>query len=1043
MTPFLKLVADDLYKKLNGNFEHTTIIFPNKRASLFFNEYLWDNAQGKTMWTPEYTTISELFASLSDVTVGDSIYLTVKLWEVYQLIMQPSKTFDQLYPLMEMMLSDFQDIDNNMVEPEKLFLNISDWKEMTDFSFLEEEQREAIKAFFGKILDKGTSDTPIKSHFNALWCQMANIYKAYHKTLLEGEDTMTMVYEGMMKRKVIEALTSKDSEEGQQINERLHAQTYVMVGFNVLNKTEMELFRYIKKHRNTKFYWDYDISYTKNNHGSSIQTKYEAGQFILDNIRLLGNEFAQQDCFNNMQSTKQITFIQSPTDNAQARYVHTWLKGHIKEGDPLKDTAVILCDEKLLQPVLHSIGDVPDMNITMGYPLSATPAYSLIQALLDLQVHGHTQTGTWCYKQVATVLKHALIQKLAGIQSRERLQELTKHNVIFPSNELFEDDDIMKKIFSPASGKELTTYLSEIISMVGYCYHEEFNRNDQTLQLYKESLFITYTLINRFHTLQESHAAIQNLNDEMQSRLILQLMEQATIPFHGEPAIGLQVMGLLETRNLDFKNVIMLSVNEGQLPKSDKRASLIPYTLRAAFGMTTIEKEVSLYAYYYYRLIQRAEHITLLYNSSTEGGKKGEMSRFMLQTLAEKNELFGPSQEIELKTFTAASEAMPNTTIIVQKDENVMTALMARFNKEQILSPSAINTYMKCPLKFYLNYVAGLRPEDEVSDDIDKPLFGTIFHDTMHHLYMPWEGKPFPSQEVRSIAANESIILQALNNAFATNLFHYPAIDKDGNTINYGITGGRKLLLNGTQLINRHVIKEFVLNQLNADAEMAESLEKEGGYWQIISQEQKYTTNFHLSSLDNYNNISKASTSSSNQLLAILSNHELLLGGYIDRLDLLALPSGDRIRIVDYKTSSKAHAAKTLEDLFDSQKCSSNYHLTQALYYCLVLTSEDAPYEHDAVVPALMYCAKDYGVNYSGIIKLSPSADTKAESITDFKQEYGEAFHSLLSKKIEEIFTPYINESTPNGTFSQCEDEQNCAYCDFLTFCRRHPQKNL
>lgn len=1046
MTPFLKLVAEDLYRKLDGNFEHTTIIFPNKRASLFFNEYLWSNAHGQTMWTPEYTTISELFASLSDVTVGDSIYLTVKLWEVYQQMMQPSKTFDQLYPLMEMMLSDFQDIDSNMVEPEKLFLNIADWKEMTDFSFLEEEQREAIEAFFGKILDKENPNTPIKSHFNALWCQMANIYKAYRKSLLEGNDGMTMVYEGMSKRQVIEALSKEDSEEFKRVNDRLHAQTYVMVGFNVLNKTEMELFRHIKKHHNAKFYWDYDISYAKNNRQSSIQTKYEAGQFILENIRVLGNEFAGQDLFKNMQSPKQIAFIQSPTDNAQARFIHTWLKEHLKENEPLRETAVILCDEKLLQPVLHSIGDVPSMNVTMGYPLSATPAYSLIQVLLDLQVHGRTQTGTWCYKQVAAVLKHALIQKLSGVQSREKLQILAKYNVIFPGNELFEDDVTMKKIFSSVSGKELTAYLSEIISMVGCCYQKERDYNDQTLQLYKESLFMTYTIINRFHTLQESHATIQNLNNEMLSRLILQMMEQATIPFHGEPAIGLQVMGLLETRNLDFKNVIMLSVNEGQLPKSDKRASLIPYTLRAAFGMTTIEKEVSLYAYYYYRLIQRAEHITLLYNSSTEGGKKGEMSRFMLQTLAEKNELFGPLQEIELKSFTSTSEAMPNASICVKKDEHVMAALMERFNQDQILSPSAINTYMKCPLMFYLNYVAGLRPKDEVSDDIDRPLFGTIFHDTMHHLYMPWEGKPFPSQEVRRIAANETSILQALNNAFATNLFHYPATDKDGNTINYGMAGGRKLLLNGTQLINRHVIKEFVLNQLDADALMAEELEQEGGYWQIISQEQKYTTKFHLASLNSFGNgdgtQDESQMSSRVQLLSKLSSHELLLGGYIDRLDLLASPSRDLIRIVDYKTSSKAHAAKTLDELFNPQKCAGNYHLMQAFYYCWVLTAEGAPYEHDAVVPALMYCAKDYGDNYSGILKLAQSSDTKKETIENFKQEYGEGFYAMLSQKIKEIFTPYINESTPNGVFCQCEDEQNCAFCDFLTFCRRHSQKN-
>ncbi len=272
MTPFLKLVADDLYQKLGGNFQDTCIIFPNKRASLFFNEYLWSNSEGKTMWTPEYTSISELFAGLSELTVGDPIYLVIKLWEVYKEKMQPTKTLDQLYSLMETMLSDFQDIDNNLVEPSKLFLNIADLKEMTDFSFLEDEQREAIEQFFGQSTHWATSDaqseTPLKSHFITLWNRLTDIYETYQKALLITEEE-PMVYEGMLKRRVIEMLTGKDEEARKRADERLTAKTYVMVGFNVLNKTELELFRYIKQHRDTKFYWDYDTAYTTSHQPST------------------------------------------------------------------------------------------------------------------------------------------------------------------------------------------------------------------------------------------------------------------------------------------------------------------------------------------------------------------------------------------------------------------------------------------------------------------------------------------------------------------------------------------------------------------------------------------------------------------------------------------------------------------------------------------------------------------------------------------------------------------------------------------------------
>ena len=1003
MTSFLKLVADDLYKKLDGNFRDTTIIFPNKRASLFFNQYLWENnVQGHTMWAPEYTTISELFSSVSDYTLADPILLVVKLWEVYREKMHPAKSFDQLYSLIETMLSDFQDIDNNLVEPSKLFLNIADLKELTDFSFLEEEQRKAIEQFFGRFFSdgkqqnpKGTWSTPLKTQFLTLWNQLTSIYEAYQQSLLHTPDgEQPMVYEGMMKRHVIEALTSSDETVRIRTTERLTAQTYVMVGFNVLNKTELELFRHIKQERDAKFYWDYDLCYTRKNTtpSSSQSSKYEAGQFIMENIRLLGNEFEGRDLFRNMSQPKEITFIQSPTENAQTRYIHEWIQTHLHVGqqpkspeesdstqqsESLRESAIILCNEHLLQPVLHSIGPVSAINVTMGYPLSETPIFSLVQALLELQVHGHPQANTWRYRQVAAVLKHAFIQKLAGQECNAKLHEFSSHNVIFPRTEMFADNDITRRIFTPATGKGLTAYLSEIISMVGHSYQDTFGSQDFTLQIYKESIFEAYTVVNRLHTLQEEHASLA-VSDETLMRLTMELMSQATIPFHGEPAIGLQVMGLLETRNLDFRHIIMLSVNEGQLPKSDKRAS----------------------------------SITLLYNSSTDGGNKGEMSRFMLQTLAEKDLLFGPNQTIDLRAFNAASETIAPEPIRIRKDAEVMQRLHARFNSERILSPSALNTYMKCPLQFYFSYVAGLRPEDEVSDDVDKPLFDTIFHDTMCQLYAPYEGRPFSSSEARRLAADNALITQVLNNAFAVNLFHYPETDANGQRISYSTSN--RLKLNGTQLINRHVIKEFVINQINADASMAEQLEEEGGYWQIISREKQYTAPYR----------------------------DLLLGGIIDRLDLLSSPRGNRLRIVDYKTSSHTHSATTIEELFDPLKCSGNYHIMQTLYYCKVMTEPSNAPTDAAVVPALMYCAKDYKNNYSGIVKLSPSEGSRKEEIADYKAQYSQEYDTRLEETVEAIFSPY-EEGNPQGEFTQCEDEQNCSFCDFLNICQRHPPKSF
>ena len=1036
MTPFLQLVANDLYKKLGGDFQNTTIIFPNKRASLFFNQYLWENSGKKTMWTPEYTSIGELFASLSDYIVGDSIYLIVRLFEAYSQHIHPEKSFDQLYSLMEMMLSDFQDIDNNMVEPSKLFLNIADLKEMTDFSFLEDEQREAIEQFFGKFFDKGK--TPLKTHFKTLWNCLPNIYDSYRQALLSPADGDPLVYEGMLKRMVVEALKGKDEEMRQRIEQRLKSRTYVMVGFNVLNKTELELFRYIKQNRDAKFYWDYDVTYTKPSSASKLLSKYEAGQFILENISVLGDEFKGEDLFSNMRTPKKITFIESPTENAQTRYISEWIETNVPADKPLRESAVILCNENLLLPVLHSIpqtfGKDADsmklaLNVTMGYPLTSTPIYSLVQALLELQLRGTTSFGAWRYKYVSSVLKHSFIRKLAGRDSYEKLRQLTENNVVFPSAEEFADNELFRRIFTRVTGGRLTEYLADIIALVGHSYQNLLVK-DFTVQMYKEAIFMAYTVVNRLHNLQEKHKTL-DVSNETLSRLILQMMRSASIPFHGEPAVGMQVMGLLETRNLDFSNVIMLSVNEGQMPKSDKRASLIPYTLRVAYGMTTIEKEVSLYAYYYYRLLQRAENITLLYNSSTDGGGKGEMSRFMLQTLAEKEELFAEGQHIELQAFTSSSEPEQVRSFHVVKDAAVMRRLHERFNATRFLSPSAINTYMKCPLKFYFNYVANLRPDKDVSDDVDKPMFGTIFHYAIQKLYEPYIGKNISSEQLAAIMGNDSLISQRLNNSFAVNLFRKPAKDADGNEIDYktdASSRSTRITFNGTQLINRHVIKDFIIHQLRADANMAKQLEEEGGFLKIISQEQEYSIMADIDMRDGSKPLS------------------VLLGGCIDRIDLLHTPQGDRIRIVDYKTSNKQQKASTLADLFDPDKCTENYHILQTLYYCKVITDTTSPYTDKAVCPALMYCSKDYGDNFSAIVKLAPpdeqdpGSKSKPAEIKDFKQQYGDAFDTLLTDKIKEIFTPFTGDDAAHGIFAQCENEQNCLYCDFLTFCRRHPK---
>lgn len=1025
----MQLVADDLYEKMNGNFQNTTIIFPNKRASLFFSEYLWEKAGGKPIWAPEYTTISDIFTSLSRYTNADPIYLAIRLFDTFKEVMpSDTKTIDQAYPLMEMMLSDFQDIDNNMVDPEKLFVNIADMKEMTDFSFLTTEQKEALESFFGHFLDTSEKTSQLKSKFLSLWNNLHTIYKRFRESLLSAEEhDKAAIYEGMMKRLVIEELRSDDNEAKARIDKRLSSTTYVVVGFNVLNKTEVQLFKHLKKHRDTKFYWDYDEVYTQRNRQAGMLSKYEAGQFIIENINTLGSEFKDGDIYRNMRKHKQIRFIQSPTDNAQARYLDHWISQTLTGNRPPRETAVILCDENLLQPVLHSIPAGTPVNVTMGYPLANTPIFSLIQALIDLQMTGSTITGAWRYKQVAAVMRHPLIQKAAGKQCIDLLARMNKENIAFPGPDMFASHDTLARLFQHVSGARLTDYLIEIITIAGKPYQHVSGSADFTVQMQKEAIFTAYTCINRLRlTLAGQPSA--TFSTDTTARLLIQLLKGASIPFHGEPVSGLQVMGLLETRNLDFRNIIMLSVNEGQMPKADKRPSLIPYTLRAAFGMTTIEREVSLYAYYYYRLMQRAENVTMVYNSSTEGGSKGEMSRFMLQTLAEERDLLSPDTHIDTRTFASQSTTASSDTLMIEKTPEVMERLCQRYGADTLLSPSALKKYIQCPLQFYFRYVAGLKEEDEVSEDIDSPMLGTIFHYTMQKLYEPYTGKTLASSTLASMENNKSLIMQTVNNAIAVQLFHHAEKDADGHTINYGGLTGRPLPLSGKQLINREVVSIFTIGQIDLDRRMAKTLEAEGGALKIIGMETQHTTKIAVDC--------EGDTA---------GQKEILIGGFIDRIDCLISPQGNRIRIVDYKTGRKANTASTIEEMFDPDRSSACSHIFQTFYYSLVLGSKDSPYAGMPIAPALMYCAKkpedkDPKPDPSAIVKWKDhraGAKRGGVEVTDFMQMCGDEYEENLKALIKEIFS----NTEEHRYFTQCDDEQRCAFCDFINICGKHPQK--
>lgn len=959
MESFLKLVAADLYKHTEGNLAHTAVVFPNKRAGLFFNEYLAQESDSP-IWSPAYVSISELFRSLSPWEVGDPVKLVCELYKIFRRETQSTETLDDFYFWGEMLISDFDDADKNKVDTDKLFSNLQDLRNiMDDYTFIDDEQEEAIRQFFQNFsIERRTA---LKERFISLWDVLGNIYKGFRESLA----SQNIAYEGMMYRHVIEHLDV----------DKLPYEKYVFVGFNVLNKVEHTLFTQLKDVGKAVFYWDYDEFYMKEN---TQAVTHEAGEFIRRNLRDFPSPLSGE-LFKNLSKPKEVHYIASSTENAQARYLPQWIRNNLTT--PEKETAVVLCNEALLQPVLHSLpAEVKHVNITMGFPLSQTPVYSFLIALLELHTHGFNfKSGRYTFQSVVTLLKHPYTRQLTG-QAELLEKELTRNNRFYPLPGELGKDEFLTRLFTPLSGNlNLCIRLSETLQQVAGIYQANTSGTEDTdafNQLYRESLFKAYTTINRFRTLiEEDELTVQS---ETFRRLLVKVLSATNIPFHGEPAIGMQVMGVLETRNLDFRHLVLLSVNEGQLPKSGGDSSFIPYNLRKAFGMTTIEHKIAVYAYYFYRLLQRAERITLMYNTSSDGLNRGEWSRFMLQFLIEW------PHPITRQFLEAGQSPQGTSPITVEKTPDVMRRMQSLFdvraNPKAKFSPSALNYYLDCPLKFYYRYVAGLSAPDEVSAEIDSATFGSIFHYAAEHIYkdLTTHGKVINKEALETLLRNEVKLQDYVDTAFKKLFFNVPQNEKPE--------------YNGVQLINSAVIARYLKQLLQNDLRYAP--------FTFIASEMEVDEPIDIQTPK-----------------GVIKSR---IGGIIDRMD----SKDGTLRIVDYKTGGDADTPPHVESLFIPDKKRSNYVFQTFLYAAIMCRKQPTM----KIAPALLYIHRAATETYSPVIQMGEPRKPK-EAVEDFSK-YEKEYRERLQGLLEEIFNP-------EKSFTQTEIIEKCTYCDFKALCKR------
>lgn len=951
MKPFLKAVAEDIYQRFGNNLSRTAVIFPGKRAGLFFNQYLVECA-GHPIWAPPYITISELFDKLSPLKVEAPIRQVCLLHEIFNAHTHRSEPLDEFYYWGELMLSDFDDIDKNMVDAESLFVNLADIKAINSrFDYLTDEQKEVLQRFFGNFRNE-EQQSQIKARFIELWQVMGAIYKEFRARLY----SQSLSYEGMQYRDVIEHFD----------NSMLTYDHYVIVGFNVLNNVERRLFDNLQASGKAIFYWDYDKYYYEN-------PQHEAGLFVRENIERYGNALTDHNIYDNLSRLPEINYVSASTDNAQARYLHEWLSKHHTEKKE-QETAVVLCNEDIAIPVLHALptDKVRNVNVTMGFKLAQTPVYTLIDTYLKLHTAGYMEEkNMYISENVRLLLTHPYIKQLYPDASQWQ-QELFATNRLYLPTETLTAHPVLGELFMhSADNAGLLHSLTVLIERCKALLGNNHSQTDAYTQLYEEALFRIYQLTSNFRAMIEE--GILNLRTMTLVRLMQRVMKQASIPFHGEPAIGLQIMGVLETRNLDFRHIILLSTNEGKLPKISSEASFIPYNLREAFDMTTLQRQNAVYAYYFYRMIQRAEQVTIVYNDGTDGMNKQEPSRYLMQLQVEFPGV--------IRTYNMLTEAQPtqHTDICIEQTADTRRKLQQHFaydpnrRKNYKLSPSAINDYLDCRLRFYLKHVEDLTPPDEMKVEIDVSHFGIIFHKSAELAYdkLTERGDMIHDFELKALYNDEVEIQRIVDEAFRQDFFHTEI--------------GEPLPFNGTQLIVRHAVCGYLKQLLRLDAKRAP--------FRYIQSEKKVqhvvTINSHGTKLD------------------------LLLGGTVDRID----SKGDTTRIIDYKTGGKQKSVKSVEDLFARDTIRDGY-VFQAFYYAHLLKDEYA-----TIAPSLLFVRKTSDENFE------PNIVVNRIPVTDFS-EYSEDFARLLTETIDEIF----NSDIP---YTAATNLDACKYCKFTSLCRR------
>lgn len=979
MTPFLQQVAAAYVGHELPEMADYCFVFPNKRSGVFFRHYLSLEAKGKPFIMPEIGTIAEVTNRFSGLTEAPRLDQLFILYNEYRALSDDVVDFDQFIFWGEMLLNDFNDVNLYLVDPHKLFVNLKRFREVSA-NYLTEEQIEIINRYWGERFVHTSPEqfwnhlhtdrpTSLETKFLKLWEVLDTLFERFNRRLLDNG----MATRGMFARNAVDYLShSADSP--------LPYRRYIFVGFNVLTLAEIKIFEKLQARGAADFYWDM-ASPAFSDDGN------RATFFMRRNVECFPSRYDLSELFPEENHFPTIHITGVPSAFGQTKEAGLQLEKWIAEGaipDPANaiDTAVVLPDESLFIPMIHAVPPaITALNVTMGFPLKSTSISSLISAIVTMHLRSARTRDEWSYfyEDLRAVLTHPLLQAMdpEGCNALLRLM-LDRRLYMVPFARIQETAPALSFIFTPVRDtngiEEVHAYFFDLIEGL-----HAYTADHKDLKI--ENYYLDTYLVE----LENLRAASKRWGITMRDKTFIELLQRTissvSVRFTGEPLAGLQVMGVLETRALDFENLIMLSMNERVFPHKQYTRSFIPDSLRKSYGMATTELQESIFAYSFYRLISRASKVRLFYDARTLSGKNSEISRYILQLLY----LF-PECEIthDLASFT--TQPPDEESIVIEKTPEIMGKLK-EFTPpgKRTLSATAINDYINCPLSFYLKRICRLDLDEDVMDYMDSGTYGSILHEVAERLYTDLRG------DRDEVKITREILDGFINDEVRIDTMITELINEKYNRF----PKGDRTPLVGESLVLAKVMKHFLLIMFRQEKEIAP--------FDFIDGEHKVEGTMKISD---------------NLTVNILQ--------YIDRIDRV-YPGGrygeglGLLRIVDYKTGSDNTDFKDLDDLFNPETDHRRKAILQLMFYCNAYAGKIG---HTGPIMPQIYSFKTISTTGLQPLKYMKENLTDYRSIND---EFLERFRATVS----EIFNPAV-------PFTQAVDDSVCKFCGFKPICRKH-----